>query len=289
MTTSTRAPIPAPAGPATAYQGDIARYWNNEERPVNLRLGEIDGLFHHHYGIGEADQTVLAGPEDGREQRIINELHRLESAQANLLLDHLGDITPQDRLLDAGCGRGGTSVMAHQRFGCDVTGVSLSTKQVDFANHRATELGIQDLVRYRVRNMLDTGLDTGTLAASWNNESSMYVDLGDLFAEHSRLLRHGGRYVVITGCYNEVYGQPSKPVSLINAEYERNCHGRREYFSALAANRLIPAYVQDLTPLAIPYWELRAQAGVATGIEDAFLNGYKDGSFQYLLIAADRV
>ncbi|MGF1426145.1 geranyl diphosphate 2-C-methyltransferase [Kitasatospora sp. LaBMicrA B282] len=276
-------------GPATAYQGDIARYWNEEERPVNLRLGEVDGLFHHHYGIGSADFTVLAGDDAGREQRIINELHRLETAQADLLLDHLGDLTEQDAILDAGCGRGGTSLMAHQRFGCGVTGVSLSTKQVAFANQRAADLDVHHRVRYHVRNMLDTGLDTGSLAASWNNESSMYVDLNDLFAEHARVLRHGGRYVVITGCYNEVYGQPSKAVSLINAEYECNCHGRREYFQAMANNRLVPAYVEDLTPLAIPYWELRSVAGVATGIEEAFLNGYKDGSFQYLLIAADRV
>lgn len=45
----------------------------------------------------------------------------------------------------------------------------------------------------------------------------------------------------------------------------------------------------DLTPATIPYWELRAKSSLATGIEDAFLTAYKNGSFQYLLIAADRV
>ena len=279
MTTVARSP----------YQQDIANYWNAEERPVNLRLGDVDGLYHHHYGVGGVDWSVLQTPEDERDQAIINEMHRLETAQADILISHLGQVTPEQRILDAGCGRGGTSVLAHQRFGCYADGVSLSSKQVAFANNRARELGIDGKVAYHVGNMLDTGFERGAYQAAWNNESTMYVDLNDLFAAHSALLAPGGRYVTITGCYNEVYGQPSKPVSLINAEYERNCHGRREYFSALAANRLIPAYVQDLTPLAIPYWELRAQAGVATGIEDAFLNGYKDGSFQYLLIAADRV
>ncbi|WP_308208067.1 hypothetical protein [Actinomadura madurae] len=51
----------------------------------------------------------------------------------------------------------------------------------------------------------------------------------------------------------------------------------------------MPAAVVDLTADTIPYWELRRQSSVATGIEDAFLDAYRDGSFQYLLIAADRI
>ncbi|MFE7135161.1 geranyl diphosphate 2-C-methyltransferase [Streptomyces sp. NPDC057638] len=275
---------------ATPYQGDIARYWNHEARPVNLRLGDVDGLYHHHYGIGDVDRAALGDPTAaGYENRLIAELHRLESAQTSLLLDNLGPIRREDTLVDAGCGRGGTMVMAHQRFGCGVEGVTLSVKQADFANHRARELGIDTSVRARVCNMLNTPFASGQAAASWNNESSMYVDLHDLFAEHSRILAPGGRYVTITGCWNPVYGQPSKWVSQINAHFECNIHSRREYLRAMADNRLVPQTVIDLTPQTLPYWELRATSGLVTGIEDAFINSYKDGSFQYLLIAADRV
>jgi len=38
-----------------------------------------------------------------------------------------------------------------------------------------------------------------------------------------------------------------------------------------------------------PRWELRAGSSVATGIESPFLTGYQEGSFQYLMIAADKV
>ncbi|QMU78047.1 methyltransferase domain-containing protein [Streptacidiphilus sp. PB12-B1b] len=284
---STAASIPAPATP---YQGDIARYWDGEARPVNLRLGEVDGLYHHHYGIGEVDRAALGDPADPeRERRVIAELHRLESAQADLLLDHLGDIPRDATLLDAGCGRGGSMVMAHQRFGCRVEGVTLSAKQADFGNRRARELGIDTSVRSRVCNMLATPVGTGEVAGSWNNESSMYVDLHDLFAEHSRVLAVGGRYVTITGCWNPIYGQPSKWVSQINAHFECNIHSRREYLRAMADNRLVPRAVIDLTPDTLPYWELRATSSLVTGIEEAFISSYRDGSFQYVLIAADRV
>lgn len=279
--------IPAPASP---YQGEIARYWDQEARPVNLRLGDVDGLYHHHYGIGEVDRAALGDADSpGHEERLIAELHRLESAQTRVLLDHLGPVGPDETLVDAGCGRGGSMVMAHQRFDCRVEGLTLSAKQADFANHRARELGMADRVRARVCNMLDMPFESGLAAASWNNESSMYVDLHDLFAEHSRVLGTGGRYVTITGCWNPRHGQPSKWVSQINAHFECNIHSRREYLRAMADNRLVPAAVVDLTAATLPYWELRATSSLVTGIEDAFINSYRDGSFQYLLIAADRV
>src|SRR5271156_4561764 len=105
-----------PAAPPvlrSAYQRSVADYWNKEKDPVNIRLGEVDGLYHHHYGVGDYDPAVLEAAADIREQAIIAEMHRLETAQASLLLDHLGDIQPSDRLMDGGSGRGGTSFMAN--------------------------------------------------------------------------------------------------------------------------------------------------------------------------------
>ncbi|WKX71379.1 geranyl diphosphate 2-C-methyltransferase [Streptomyces sp. XD-27] len=273
----------------TEYQKSVAEYWNTEKDPVNLRLGEVDGLYHHHYGIGDFDPSVLEGPEDTRDQRVIEELHRLETAQADVLLDHLGAIAPAHRLLDAGSGRGGTSIMANARFGCQVDGVTISEAQVGFANSQAAQRGVADQVRFHFRNMLDTAFDTGSRRGIWTNETTMYVDLFELYAEFSRLLEYGGRYVCVTGCSNDVTGLRSKAVSRIDEHYTCNIHPRSEYFKAMAANSLVPINVVDLTSATIPYWELRAKSSVATGIEEAFLTAYKEGSFHYLLIAADRI
>jgi geranyl diphosphate 2-C-methyltransferase len=274
----------------TDYQRSVASYWNtNQNDPVNLVLGQVDELYHHHYGIGAYDPSVLEGPEDTREDRIVRELHRLETAQAEFLLSHLGDVLPSDRLMDAGSGRGGTSFMAHERFGCQVDGVTISEYQVGFANEQAVKRGVDDKVRFHFRNMLDTTFETGSMRSLWTNETTMYVDLNQLFAEFSRLLRRGGRYVCITGCSNDVTGGRSRAVSRIDEHYVCNIHPRSEYFKAMAANNLVPLEVVDLTSATIPYWELREKSSLATGIEDPFLTAYKEGSFHYLLIAADRI
>ncbi|MQA25917.1 MAG: methyltransferase domain-containing protein [Micromonosporaceae bacterium] len=290
-TTATAANVSGATGVLrTAYQKSVAAYWDNHQQdPVNLRLGDVDGLYHHHYGLGDYDPSVLEGPAGTRDDRIIREMHRLETAQAHVLLDHLGEVGPGDRLLDAGSGRGGTSLMAHERFGCQVDGVTISEYQVGFANDRAERRGMADQVRFHFRNMLDTGFGTGSLAGIWTNETTMYVDLFQLFAEFSRVLEYGGRYVCITGCYNDVTGGRSKAVSQIDEHYTCNIHPRSEYFKAMTANNLVPINAIDLTAQTIPYWELRAKSPVATGIEEPFLTAYREGSFHYLLIAADRV
>jgi geranyl diphosphate 2-C-methyltransferase len=273
----------------SAYQRSVAEYWNNEKDPVNIRLGEVDGLYHHHYGVGEYDPAVLDTPAGTRDDAIIAEMHRLETAQADLLLDHFVDIVPGHRLLDGGSGRGGTSFMANQRFGCQVDGVSISEAQVEFANAQADQRGVADQVRFHFRNMLDTGFGTGSRQGIWTNETTMYVDLHQLYREFARLLSPGGRYVCITGCYNDVTGGRSKAVSQIDQHYTCDIHPRSEYFKALTANNFVPINVVDLTAQTIPYWELRAESPVATGIEGPFLTAYREGSFHYLLIAADYV
>lgn len=270
----------------TDYQRDVAAWWNNRrDDRVNLALGEVDGLYHHHYGLGPVDTSVLAA--DDRDEAIIREMHRLETAQADVLLDHLGGVDAEDRLLDGGSGRGGTSLMAHWRSGCWVDGVSISEYQVEFANQQAAAHGVTERVRFHYRNMLDTGLAGGAYRGVWTNETTMYVDLTELYGEFARLLQPGGRYVCITGCSNDVMGR-SAAVRHIDEHYNCRIHPQSHYFKALADNGLVPVKVLDLTPDTIPYWELRAQSPVRTGIEEPFLTAYKEGSFRYLLIVADR-
>ncbi len=88
--------------------------------------------------------------------------------------------------------------MANQRFGCRVEGVTISQTQVEFANNQAEKRGVADSVKFHFRNMLDTGIETGSLRSIWTNETNMYVDLFELYSEFSRMLKFGGRYVCIT-------------------------------------------------------------------------------------------
>jgi len=198
-------PIPAPI--ETEYEASVARYWDTKrDDQINLLLGADDGLIHHHYGVGGYDPTILDLAPDAREPAVLRELHRLETRQTELILDAFGRIGPEDRLLDAGSGRGGTSFMLHDRFGCPVDGITISAYQVQFATQLAQRRGSADSVTFHLRNMLRTGFPDRYFAGAVTNETTMYVDLPTLYREFARIIRPGGRYVCITWCINDAVG-----------------------------------------------------------------------------------
>lgn len=56
-------------------------------------------------------------------------------------------LQPGQRLLDIGCGWGGLAIFAAQRYGVDVTGITLSEPQVMLANERIAQAGLQGCCR----------------------------------------------------------------------------------------------------------------------------------------------
>jgi len=265
-------------------------YWDAKQTDdINLLLGTDDGLYHHHYGIGDYDHSVLDAPADRREALILRELHRMESLETGLILDALGDVPPTARVMDAGSGRGGTSFMIADRFGCRVDGVNYCAHHVEFTQKLARDRGSADRVAFHFANMVQTPFADGTFDYIVSNETTMCVDINKAFAEFSRVLRPGGRYVAVTWCRNEAVDPRSEASRLIDEEYKCAMHQRGAYFEALAANGLVPYHVQRYTEEAIPYWELRDQSGLRTGVEEPFLKGYREGSIDYLVIASERV
>ena len=59
-----------------------------------------------------------------------------EKAQTNLiqLLLDISKLPPNSTVLDVGCGIGGTSRYLATKYGCTVTGITISSKQVEIAN-----------------------------------------------------------------------------------------------------------------------------------------------------------
>ncbi|WP_315761723.1 MULTISPECIES: cyclopropane-fatty-acyl-phospholipid synthase family protein [unclassified Bradyrhizobium] len=68
---------------------------------------------------------------------------------AKLLLDK------SDRVLDIGCGWGGLGLYLAETAGVDVTGVTLSTEQVQVANARAAEKSLSDRARFIMQDYRD--------------------------------------------------------------------------------------------------------------------------------------
>lgn len=270
-----------------SFEREAFTYYDTKRNDVlNLDLGELDGFHHHHFGVGDFDRSVLNEPPDRREAAIGAEIHRLETAQVDLILQTLTGISPNSRLLDAGSGRGGTALLIHRTTGCQVDGVNFSPYQNDFARRAAQRHGYAAHIQFHDRNMTDTAFSDALFDYVVSNETTMYVDVFEAFREFARILRPGGRYTLLTWCRNDSVASGLAEADAIDAHYRCHTHRRSTYLNALLAASLIPDQVDDFTIPAIPYWELRSESELATGIEHLYLDGYRNDRLNYIRITS---
>ncbi|MFM2078184.1 MAG: hypothetical protein RJA49_2074 [Actinomycetota bacterium] len=106
-------------------------------------------------------------------------------------------LQPGERVLDAGCGVGGTSFWLTERHDCDVVGVNVVADHVARARRYTTERGLDGRPRFEVRDYCRTGLDDASIDVVWATESACHAPEKSAFlAEAFRVLRPGGRLVL---------------------------------------------------------------------------------------------
>ncbi|MFD5429509.1 SAM-dependent methyltransferase [Streptomyces sp. NPDC127084] len=253
---------------------------------LNLQLGHLDGLYHHHFAVGDYDRSVLELSGSEQQSAISREIHRLETRQVDSVVTALAQLGAHSRILDAGSGRGGTAFLLHHVLGCRVDGVNFSAYQNQFARDQAQHRGVAEMVRFHDLNMTDTHFSAESFDAVVTNETTMYVELGEAFSEFARVLKPGGRYVLLTWCVDDALAHEQSVETKIDAHYHCRTHSRHGYLRSLLDAGFVPYQVDDLTQAAIPYWELRSRYDLATGIEQAYLDGYRSGRINYIRIVS---
>ena len=108
------------------------------------------------------------------------------------------DLSPDDHVLEIGCGWGGFALLAATEYGCRVTGLTLSAEQAKFARARIAHAGLTDRIRvveedYRIHQGSYTRIASiEMLEAIGEKQFPTY------FAAIDRLLVPGGRACVQT-------------------------------------------------------------------------------------------
>ncbi len=132
--------------------------------------------------------------------------HRKDPQQAQVdLMEALlqwGQVSAPRRILDAGCGIGGSALYLHRRYDCEVVGLTLSPVQAARATERAMAAGVADRVSFVVADVLATPYPAGEFDLIWSLESGEhYPDKAQFFRESDRILRPGGRLLMATWCH----------------------------------------------------------------------------------------
>jgi cyclopropane fatty-acyl-phospholipid synthase-like methyltransferase len=103
-------------------------------------------------------------------------------------------IQPGQRVLDAGCGVGGSALWLASERSVEVVGVTLVASQVERARLFAAEAGLAGRVSFAQEDYTSTPFPAGSFDVIWAVESVCHAPEKQLFArEARRLLRPGGR------------------------------------------------------------------------------------------------
>jgi tocopherol O-methyltransferase len=130
------------------------------------------------------------------------------------------------KIIDIGCGIGGSSLYLAEKLNADVVGITLSPVQANRATERAAAAGLTDRATFKVANALEIPYPDNTFDLVWTLESGEHMpDKVKFLQECYRVLKPGGRLIMATWCHRstESGGLTSDESKHLEKIYEVYC------------------------------------------------------------------
>jgi ubiquinone/menaquinone biosynthesis C-methylase UbiE len=166
-----------------AHESDVARHYD--------RPGLIDA-------IREGLKAAGADPDRPRPEDLapVDEFHtagRITTLEALSMMP----LRPGMRVLDAGCGIGGTSRHLAHEHGCRVTGLDLTPAYVEAARTLSEMTGLSDACDFVEGSVLEMPFDDGDFDAGVTFHVAMNIaDREGFYTEAARVLKPGAAFCV---------------------------------------------------------------------------------------------
>ena len=163
-----------------------------EETSVSTHYAELTEQMEMFGGDLLACHFGLWGPDTSSDREAL--------LRANHTLATGCDRGPESRVLDAGCGVGGTAITLAEAYGVHVTGLTICEPHVAVAAEHAEQRGVGHLVDFRHGDFMEMPFPEESFDAVLNHESFCYApDKLHYLRGVYRVLKPGGRWQALEG------------------------------------------------------------------------------------------
>ncbi len=122
--------------------------------------------------------------------------HEAALLEANRVVAERAGLRDGMRVLDAGCGVGGSAFWVAERYDVEVVGVTIDPNQVEIATRVANQKGLSGRVRFVCADLLNDEIPGGPFDVAWHIESFCHIyEPGRYLARVVGTLADGGMFV----------------------------------------------------------------------------------------------
>lgn len=224
-----------------------------------------------------------------------------EDAQVRMLHQCVQCLTLRggERVMDVGCGHGGTLLYLAERLGCAGMGLTISPKQARIASERAAHAGLGDRLTFVVEDVARFPFPSAVFNLVWAMESSEhFADKKKFLEDAHRALRPEGQ--LLLAAWTGTMERPRNH-AVARAFLCPELWTAEQYGGAIEATGMKVTRSEDLTAQVVRTWEIcqeRAQGARAIvrllpraarefveGI-DIILDAYRSGDLTYTVLVA---
>ena len=216
-----------------------------------------------HYTHGSLEGAILAGLEKLRgiseaplvdQLAGVDEFHMGGRPATKAVADQL-QLSPGLKVLDIGCGLGGTARFLATAYGSQVDGVDITKEYVDVGNGLNQRLGLADQIDLAVASAIDMPYDTASFdRATMLHVGMNIVDKDALFSEISRVTKPGG-YIGIYDVMRTGDAPIAYPVAWAQDETTSFVGSVDDYRDGLEANGFEIVELIDKSDVALTFFK----------------------------------
>lgn len=214
---------------------------------------------HIHHGLWEPDH----GPAIG-ESPLAAQIHLINTLATK------ASIGAGQRVLDVGCGMGGSSIHLARERHCDVTGITLSSVQKMWATTSAILSGVQRRTRFRRTDAERIEFPANEFDVVWSVECTEHLfDKPAFFRKAANWLKPGGRMAICAWLAGSNSGTPDGHEQVRKVCENFLCPSlgsEADYVEWMTAGGLEIVEVSDWTDQVLATWEICERRVRRTGM-----------------------